>query len=121
MRDLQIHIGGPRDRARQQVSFSIAQQAAPRGLDASQIGELIGQLRVALTQSELPSDDRRRVERQLAAIEEEAQSEQPLLSEITGAMTFLGKLVESTQGLAPLFSSTYRLLATAVGLSPSEP
>jgi DNA topoisomerase IA len=97
------------------VSFQVAQSDNRRTLDVQQIGQLITQLRAALEQSQLSPDELRRAERHLTAIEEEARSDKPLLSEITDGITFLGKLAQTAQGLAPLFSSTYQLLAAAVG------
>ena len=113
MRDLHVNIGGPRDRARQQVSFQVAQTASRPALDVAQIGCLLGQLREALAQSQLPADERRRAERHLQTIEEESHSEKPLLSEINAGLSFLDNLANTAQGLAPLVSGTLRLLSAA--------
>ena len=113
MRDLHVNIGGPRNNARQNVSFQIAPGERP-AVDAQQITQLVSQLREALEQSRLPPEELRRVERRLTAIEEEASSEQPALTEINEGLSFLGQLVQTAQGLTPLFSSTYQLLAAAL-------
>ena len=118
MKDLNINIGGPRNRAKQQVSFKIVQTGDRPGFDAGEIGQLIGQLRTALEQSTLQSDELRRAQRQLAAIEDEVASEQPAICEIGNAISFLGGLVQSAQGMAPIFSSTLQMLAAAVGIVP---
>lgn len=114
MRDLHVNIGGPRNNARQNVSFQIAQGERP-AVNPQQISQLIAQMREALEQSRLPPEELRRVERRLTAIEEEAASEHPAVTEINEGLSFLGQLVQTAQGLTPLFSSTYQLLAAALG------
>lgn len=115
MRDLHVNIGGPGDRARQSISFQIAQDDHRRTLDAEQIGRLVGQLRAELEQSNLPAEEFRLAKRQLATIEEEARSERPLLNEIKEGVSMLGQIMQTAQGLAPVFTSTFKLLAAAVG------
>jgi hypothetical protein len=115
MKDLHINIGGPRDRARQQVSVRIAQAGEGPALDSRQIGELLSQMRQALEQSNLAGDELRRARRHLATIEEEAASPQPAMAEISNALSFLSGLVESFQPLTPLFASALGSLAKAVG------
>lgn len=109
-----MNITGPRDRARQNVNFHVAQSDQRRGLDVRQISTLIAELRTGLAESNLPADDRRRAERHLATIEEEASSEKPLLKEITDSVSFLGQMLQTAQGLAPLVCSTLQLLKTTI-------
>jgi len=114
VRDLHVNITGPRDRAKQNVTFHVAQSDQRRSLDVRQIGKLIAELRTGLAESNLPADDRRRAERHLATIEEETTSEKPLLSEINDSVSFLGQMMQTAQGLAPIVSSSLQLLKTAI-------
>jgi hypothetical protein len=115
MRDLHINVAGPKDRARQNVSFQIAQHDQRRAIDPQRVNELVEQLRTALAESQIAADDVRRVERRLQAIEDEAASEKPLLDEISSGISFLGQLAQTASGLSPLFGGTLQLLKTAVG------
>jgi hypothetical protein len=117
MKDLNINIGGPSGRARQQVSFKIAQACERPTLDPREISHLVAQLRVALEQSRLEGDELRRAERHLATIEEEAASAQPATAEIGHALSYLNGLLQAADKLAPLFSNTLGLLARAVGIA----
>src|SRR5262245_42811062 len=100
MKDLHINIGGPRDNARQQLSFHVQQGDRP-GIDPQQIGHLLGEFREAMSASRLSAEDLRRIERHLASIEEESQSPKPLLAEIEGSLSSVQRLVQSAQSLAP--------------------
>lgn len=117
MKDLNINIGGPRDNARQQVSFHVQQAGDRAGLDAEQVCQLLGEFRTALSQSRLPSDETRRIERHLASIEEEAQSPKPLLDEIQSSFNSLQRLVQSAQAAAPALLGPLRTLAASFGFA----
>ena len=115
MRDLHVNIEGPRNQARQNISFQVASRTENPASNQERIAELIAQMRTALAQSQLSQDDLRRVERRLASIEEESRSERPAQSEIQESLSFLGQLVQTAQGLAPLFGSAYQMLVTVIG------
>ena len=115
MKDLNINIGGPRDRARQNVSVRV-HQGDRQGLDAHEVGRLVGELRTALAQSRLPAEEAKRIERHLASIEEESQAPQPLLEEITSSISSIQRLVQSAQILAPALITPLRSLAAGFGI-----
>ncbi len=117
MKDLQINIGGPRDRARQQVSLHVQQGGDRPGLDAEQVARLLGEFRAAINHTRLSADDLRRIERHLASIEEESRSPKPMLDEIQGSLQSLQRLVQSAQALAPVLLSPLKALAAGLGLS----
>lgn len=116
MKDLHINIGGPRDQAHQELSFKVYQAGDAPAFDSEQIAGLIAQLRAALTQSDVAPEAARRAQRHLNTIEEESRSQKPVLSEIKDSISVLGSFVQTARGLAPLFSSTLQLLATAIGM-----
>src|SRR5687768_8161630 len=117
MKDLNINIGGPRDNARQQVSFHVQQAGDRAGLDVKQVGQLLGEFRAVLSQSQLSSDEARRIERHLANIEEESQSPKPLLDELRNSFHSLQRLVQSAQAAAPALLGPLRTLAATFGFA----
>jgi hypothetical protein len=117
MKDLNINIGGPRDHARQRVAVHVQQAGDRAGLDAEQIGRLLGEFRAAIEHSGLSPEDARRLQRHLASIEEESQSPQPLLDEIRNSFDALQRLVQSAQSTAPALLSPLRTLAATFGFT----
>jgi hypothetical protein len=117
MKDLNINIGGPRDRARQNVSVHVQQAGDRAGLDMQQVGQLLDQFRAALSQSQLTSEETRRIERHLASIEEESQAPKPLLEEIQNSFHALQRLVQSAQTATPALLAPLRALAATFGFA----
>lgn len=116
MKDLHINIGGPRDQARQNVSFQVRQAGDRAGLDGAQLAGVLEHFRAAIQQGGLNAEDSRRLERHLASIEEESRSPHPLLDEIQTSFTAIGRLVQSLQTAAPALLGPLRLLASSLGM-----
>jgi hypothetical protein len=117
MKDLNINIGGPRDRARQQVALHVQQGGDRPGLSVDQFGQLLQELRSLVQQCQLPADDVRRVERHLKALEEESHAPQPLLDEIQSSLSAVGRLLQSGSTLAPAALMSLKALAASMGLT----
>lgn len=116
MKDLNINIGGPRDHARQNVTFHVRQAGDRAGLDPQQLAGVLDSFRAAIQQSGLPAEDTRRIERHLTSIEEESRSPHPLMDEIHNSLAAVGRLVQSVQTVAPALLGPLRLLATSLGM-----
>jgi transcriptional regulator with AAA-type ATPase domain len=117
MKDLNINIGGPRDQARQNVSFHVHQAGDRTGLDGGQLSAVLESFRAAIERSGMSADDARRIERHLANIEEESAAPQPLLDEIMGSFNSVERLVQSLQAVAPALVAPMRLLASSLGMT----
>jgi hypothetical protein len=96
VKDLNINIGGPTDQARQSVSFQIHNDHREGSLEPERIVTLVRELRASLEAEPLPEDDRRRLERHLTGIEEEAR----------GVRHGIGLLRDHSRRLAPGASAT---------------
>ena len=118
MQDLKVNIGGPRDQAKQSISFNVRYGGSkPASVDKSQVAELVQQLRAELSKANISAEDTKRAERNLKAIEEETSSSQPALKEVEGALGSIGRILESAKSLTPTVVTVFRTLASVFGFN----
>ena len=117
MKDLNINIGGPTDQARQSVSFQIRNDHREQPFQPERVAALVRELREALTAAPLPDEDRRRLERHLATIDEETGSAEPSMIELRHDVGFVAGLVRSAASAGDTLLTLVQGLAACVGLS----